>query len=132
MTRGKVIFALVLVAAFIGWQNLSVFGRETAVLRIPPTARSQDTFVTLWFVEDAQSRWIRAENRRRLWLDLLHDDPQVELTHDGRTNSYRAHVSDDPEAQVYVDELFRAKYGRMDQIRGLLPRYSVPIRLERP
>lgn len=132
MTRGKVIFALVLVAAFIGWQNMSVFGRETAVLHIPPTARSQDTFVTLWFVEDAQSRWIRAENRRRLWLDLLQDDPQVELTYDGRTNSYRAHVSDDPEAQVYVDELFRAKYGRVDQIRGLLPRDSVPIRLERP
>ena len=132
MTRRKVIFALVLVAAFIGWQNLSVFGRETAVLHIPPTARSQDTFVTLWFVEDAQSRWLRAENRRRLWLDLLQDDPQVELTHDGRTNSYRAHVSDDPEAQAYVDELFRAKYGRADQIRGLLPRDSVPIRLERP
>ena len=87
---------------------------------------------TLWFVEDAQSRWLRAENRRRLWLDLLQDDPQVELTHDGRTNSYRAHVNDDPEAQAYVDELFRAKYGRVDQIRGLLPRDSVPIRLERP
>ena len=132
MTRGKVIFALVLVAAFIGWQNLSVFGRETAVLHIPPTARSQDTFVTLWVVEDAQGRWLRAENRRRLWLDLLQDDPQVELTHGGRANSYRAHVSDNPETQSYVDALFRAKYGRVDRIRGLLPRDSVPIRLERP
>lgn len=132
MTRGKVIFALVLVAAFIGWQNLSVFGRETAVLHIPPTGRSQDTFVTLWVVEDAQGRWLRAENRRRLWLVLLQDEPQVELAHDGRTNSYRARVSDDSETQVYVDALFREKYGRADQIRGLLPGDSVPIRLERP
>jgi hypothetical protein len=132
MTRGKIIFVLVLVAAFIGWQNLSVFGRETAVLHIPPTARSQNTFVTLWVVEDAQGLWLRAENRQRLWLDLLQDDPKVELTHDGRTNSYRAQVSDDREIQVYVDQLFRAKYGRADQIRGLLLRNSVPIRLERP
>jgi hypothetical protein len=132
MTRGKVIVALVLVAVFIGWQNLSVIGRETAVLHIPPMARSQDTFVTLWVVKDAQGRWIRAENRRRLWLDLLQDDPQVELTYHGRANSYRAHVTDDPETQVYVDALFRAKYGRADQIRGLIPRDSVPIRLERP
>ena len=132
MTRGKILFALVLVAVFIGWQNLSVFGRETAVLHIPPTVRSQDTFVTLWFVEDAQGRWLRAENRRRLWLVLLQDEQQIELAHDGRTNSYRARVSDDPETQVYVDALFREKYGPADQIRGLLPGSSVPIRLERP
>ena len=132
MTRGTVIIVLIAIIGFIGWQQLSDFARDTAVLHIPPVARNRDTFVTLWVVEDQQGPWIRAENPRRLWLDLLRDSPLVELSRDGRTDSYRARVSDDPDTRAYVDELFRAKYGRADQIRGFLVRRdSVPIRLER-
>jgi hypothetical protein len=133
MTRGKVIFVLIAVIAFLVWKNLSVFAQETAVLHIPPVARNQDIFVTLWVVEDQQSLWIRAENRRRLWLDLLRDDPLVELTRSGQTITYRATPFDDPDSQAYVDRMFREKYGRADQLRGLvMPRDTVPIRLERP
>jgi len=132
MTRGRIIFVLIAVIGFIGWQQLAEYARLTAVLHIPPVARNQDTFVTLWVVEDQQGPWIRAENPRRLWLDLLRDGPLVELSRDGRTNQYRARVSDDPDTQAYVDELFRAKYGRADQILGFVVRRdSVPIRLER-
>ncbi len=42
--------------------------------------RGKDIFVTLWVVEDAQSLWIRAESRRRLWLDPLRENPLIELT----------------------------------------------------
>jgi hypothetical protein len=133
MTRGKLIFVLIAVIVFVGWQNLSVSGHKTAVLHIPPVGRNLDTFVTLWVVEDQQSLWIRAESRRRLWLDQLRENPLVELTRSGRTIAYRANPFDDPNSQVYVDKMFRDKYGRADQLRGLvMPRDSVPIRLERP
>lgn len=133
MTRGKVFFVLIAVITFLVWENLSVSGHKTAVLHIPPVARHQDIFVTLWVVEDAQSLWIRAESRRRLWLDLLRDNPLVELTRSGQTITYRANPFDDPDSQAYVDGMFREKYGRADQLRGLvLPRDTVPIRLERP
>jgi len=133
MTRGKVFFVLIAVITFLVWENLSVSGYKTAVLHIPPVARHQDIFVTLWVVEDAQSLWIRAESRRRLWLDLLRDNPLVELTRSGQTITYRANPFDDPDSQAYVDGMFREKYGRADQLRGLvLPRDTVPIRLERP
>ncbi len=133
MTRGKVFFVLIAVITFLVWENLSVSAHKTAVLHIPPVARNQDIFVTLWVVEDAQSLWIRAESRRRLWLDLLRDNPLVELTRSGQTITYRANPFDDPDSQAYVDGMFREKYGRADQLRGLvLPRDTVPIRLERP
>ncbi len=133
MTRGKVIFVLIAVGAFLVWDNLSISAHKTAVLHIPPVARNQDIFVTLWVVEDAQSLWIRAESRRRLWLDPLLENPLVELTRSGQTISFRATPFDDPESQTYVDGMFRQKYGRADQLRGLvLPRDTVPIRLERP
>ena len=133
LTRGKIIFVLIAGIAFLVWENLSVSAQKTAVLHIPPVARSQDIFVTLWVVEDAQSLWIRAESRRRLWLELLRDNPLVELTRSGQTIAYRATAFDDPESQAYVDGMFREKYGRADQLRELvLPRDAVPIRLERP
>jgi len=90
-------------------------------------------FPSLSVVEDQQSLWIRAENRRRLWLDLLRDDPLVPLTRSGQTISYRPTPFDDPDSQAYVDRMFREKYGRPDQLRGwVMPRDTVPIRLERP
>ena len=133
MSRGKIIFVLVAVVAYLVWDNLSISAHKTAVLHIPPVARNQDILVTLWVVEDAQSLWIRAESRRRLWLDPLRENPLVELTRSGQTISFHATPFDDPESQAYVDGMFRQKYGRADQLRGLvLPRDSVPIRLERP
>jgi hypothetical protein len=133
LTRGKVIFALIAVIAFFGWKNLSVLAHQTAVLHIPAAMRNQDTFVTLWVVEDRQSVWIRAERRQRLWLDLLRGNPIVELTSNGHTVTYRANPLDDLETQAYVDGMFRRKYGRADELRGLvLRRDAVPIRLERP
>lgn len=133
MTRGKVVFVLILVLVFVGWKNLSIPADKIAVLHIPPTARNQDTFVTLWVVEDQQNLWIRAETKRRLWLDLLQENPLVELTRGGYTNTYHASPLDDSDTQAYVDALFRKKYGRADQLRGIvMPRDTVPIRLERP
>ena len=133
MSRGKVVLVLIAILVFVGWENLSVPVDETAVLHIPPVARNQDTFVTLWVVEDHQSLWIRAETRRRLWLDLLRDNPLVELTRSGRMVTYRASPIDEPETKAYVDSMFRKKYGRADQLRGMvMPRDTVPIRLERP
>ena len=133
LTRGKLIFVLIAVIAFFGWNNLSVSANKTAVLHIPAVARNQDTFVTLWVVEDQRSLWIRAERRQRLWLYLLRGNPLIELTRNGHTVTYRANPLYDLEAQAYVDGIFLKKYGLADQLRGLLMlRDTVPIRLERP
>jgi len=49
------------------------------------------------------------------------------------TIRYRPTPFDDPDSQAYVDRMFREKYGRPDQLRGwVMPRDTVPIRLERP
>ncbi len=131
MTRGKIIFVLIAAAALFGWKYLSGVPFETAVLHIPAEKRSQDTYVTLWFVSDAQSLWIRAESRKRLWLTLLENNPQVELKRNGRISHYRAYLFDDPGSQAYVDAMFLAKYGPVDRARAfVLRRDAVPIRLE--
>jgi hypothetical protein len=133
MTRGRVVFVLIAVLVFVGWQNLSMPADKSAVLHIPPGVRNQDTFVTLWVVEGHQNLWIRAETKRRIWLDYLEDYPLVELTRGGHTGGYRARTLYDPDTKAYVDTMFRKKYGRADQFRAIVMRRdSVPIRLERP
>jgi len=131
LTRGRILLLLIAASAFFGWKNLA--DSDSAVLHIPPARQSRDTYVKLWFVEDDRDLWIRAEDRERLWLGLLEGSPEIELTRRGHTVRYRAEPMDTPDAQAYVDRLFLEKYGLLDRLRGsLLPRDSVPIRLERP
>jgi hypothetical protein len=132
LTRGRFLFLVVVAAGWLGWQHLSSGAYETVVLHIPPTARSQDTYVSLWMVDDGRNAWIRAESPGRLWLEYLREQPEVELRRSGRTERFRAIVQDDPDTRAYVDEMFRAKYGVVDQARALLRDRTVPIRLARP
>ena len=60
LTRGRVLFLAVVAAVWFGWQHLSPGAYETVILHIPPTARSQDTYVKLWVVDEGRSTWIRA------------------------------------------------------------------------
>jgi len=132
MNRGRVVFLMAAAGLYLGWQYLSPNAYETATLRIPPSVRSQDTYVRLWVVDDAHGLWIRAASPDRLWLAYLRDDPVVELERGGQTLKYRAQRDDRPATRAYVDARFRAKYGLVDELRGLFWRETVPIRLVRP
>lgn len=132
VTKGKAFFLLIAVSIYFGWENLSRTTYETAVLHIP-TVGNQDTYVSLWLVEDIRYVWIRAESPRRRWLDYLRDEPIVELQRNGHSVSYRAKVYDRDDARALIDPMFRAKYGLADEVRALMtPRTTVPIQLRRP
>ena len=130
-SKGKLYFLLAAATVYFGWQHLSRTAHETVVLHIPPTVRSQDTYVHLWVVEDAQNVWIRAESPNRLWLDYLHDKPEIELRRYDGTYRYRAIPDDASRTRDQVDSMFREKYGLADQARSLIRSQTVPIRLVR-
>jgi len=132
LSKGKIFFFLIALAAVYGWQSLSRTSHETVLLHIPGV-RNQDTYATLWIVEDRQHLWLRGETPQRRWLEHLQDSPLVELRRNGETQSFRAHLYDTPDARAYVDAMFRAKYGLADELRALMTRRdSIPIRLELP
>jgi hypothetical protein len=131
MSRGTLLLLVVTAVVYFGWQGLSRTSNETVVLRIPPTDLSQDTYVHLWVVEDAQGLWLRAESPDRLWLRYLSDSPVVELRRHDKAQKYIATVDDTPRARNHVGPMFRAKYGFADEARALLGRQSVPVRLLR-
>jgi hypothetical protein len=132
LTRGRVFFIAIAMCAYYAWQSLSLAAHESVVLHIPVT-RNQDTYTTLWIVDDGQHLWLRSENPRRDWLERLRESPTVNLRRHGRTVSYRANVQDTADARAYVDPMFRAKYGFADELHAMLTRRdSVPIRLELP
>jgi len=131
VTRGRLKFVLVVIALFFAWKTLSRSAYETVVLHTPHV-RNWDTYTTLWIAEDDQSLWIRAESRERIWLDFLRDNPRIELRRDGRTSIYRATLFDGAKTRIYVDSIFREKYGLADHAREIVTRReTVPIRLER-
>jgi hypothetical protein len=131
LSKGKIYLLVAMAAVYFGWQHFSRTAHETVVLHIPPAARSQDTYVHLWVVEDAQNVWVRAERPGRLWLEYLHDKPVVELRRYEGTIRYRAIPDDTARARAHVDSMFREKYGLADELRALTRRQTVPIRLVR-
>jgi hypothetical protein len=132
MNRGRIYLLIAAVALFFGWQNLSRTAHETVVLHIPPSARSQDTYVNLWVVEDERRVWLRAESPNRLWLAYLRGAPLVELERADGTYGYRAAPDNADGTREHVDDLFRTKYGVADELRALIRPKTVPIRLELP
>jgi hypothetical protein len=131
MSRGTFLLLVVTAVVYFGWQNVSRTSNETVVLSIPPSDLKQDTYVHLWVVEDAHGLWLRAESPDRLWLRNLRDSPLVELRRHDDEQKYFATIDDTTRARERVDLMFRAKYGIADEVRGLLGRQSVPIRLVR-
>ena len=132
LTRGRVGFLLAVTGLYFAWQYLPSDLYQTAILHIPPGARNQDTYVTLWVVDDAGSVWVRAGSSKRIWLPYLANAPVVELERSGGTQSYHAMPEDTQASRIYVDALFRKKYGLADQIYTLFRSQMVPIRLVRP
>jgi len=131
-SKSTIVLLMLAAGGYVGWTQVSRAADETVVLHIPPTTRSQDTYVNLWVVEDGRGLWIRAERPSRLWLSYLEGSPIVELIRVGDARRYRAVVDDTSQARAHVDPMFREKYGVADQVRAYLRSDTVPIRLERP
>jgi hypothetical protein len=131
VNKGRIYFILIAAGVYFAWHYLPRTANETVVLHIPPATRSQDTYVNLWVVEDAQSVWIRAESRERLWLEYLRDGPMVELQRYDGTRQYRAVPDDSERTRTKIDSMFREKYRIADILRAPIRGQTVPIRLVR-
>jgi hypothetical protein len=128
--RRTLVYALCALALYFGWQALGRSAIEVATLYAPGVG-TDDHYTRIWVVEDRPYTWIRAERPTRSWLPAVRSNPNVTLTRHGQRVNYLATVNEDPEAVVFVDELFRKKYGLADTAREIFTRrQSVPIRLE--
>ena len=122
---------LILLVGYLGWQNLSLATNEVVVLHTFGTGHVEH-YASLWVIEDGQHLWVRADNRERRWLEHVSANRQVELSRDGRTQTYLATLFDYPDAREYVDARIRQKYGIADWVRARMEaRDTLPIRLER-
>ncbi len=121
---------LLLVAAAAAWTILQPGRFEVVVLRT--FGERNDTFTSLWVLDDAQNDfvWIRAHRADRRWLRQIEAVPKVELRRDGWSHPYRAQVFDDDATRSYVAVGFREKYGLADRVRELTQgSETVPVRL---
>jgi hypothetical protein len=131
LNRRTLQIALVALAAYLGWQNLSLATTDVVVLRTFGTGHVEH-YASLWVIEDGRHLWIRADNRERRWLEHVRANRQVELSRGGQTRAYQVTFFDDPDARAYVDSRIRQKYGFADWVRALIDvRDTLPIRLER-
>jgi hypothetical protein len=131
LNRRTLWVTLLVLAAYWGWENLSLATSEVVVLRTFGTGHVEH-YASLWVIDDGQHFWIRADNRERSWLEPMRANRQIEISRNGQTDSYLATFFDDPDARVYVDSRMREKYGFADWLRELIDdRDTLPIRLER-
>ena len=131
INRRTLQITLVVLAAYLGWQNLTFATSEVVVLRTFGTGHVEH-YASLWVIEDGRHLWIRADNRERSWLQHVRANRNVELSRNGKTQAYQATFFDYPDARAYVDSRIRGKYGFADWLRALIDyRDTLPIRLER-
>jgi hypothetical protein len=128
--RGLLGFGLIAALAYAGidWLQDNV---EVVTLHVSGTV--EDFYPRLFVVDDGSTVWVRAERPDRLWLDPLRENPRVVLQRGDRDITYHAQVWDGQGSHDEVDDLFRAKYGVLDELSGWFwRRDAVPIRLEPP
>jgi hypothetical protein len=85
----------------------------------------------VWVVDSKPYVWIRAETPERKWLEPLRENPDVFMWRGERRLAYRATIREDDESVTFVNDLFRRKYGFMDELREPLRADPIiPIQLE--
>jgi len=122
---------LLVLLAFTAWLGWTHVAERMEIVTLFSRGPDEDHYTRLWIVDDGHHTWVRAERPDRLWLEAIRANPNVSLWRGGRTEHVRAVVWNGNGATDHVDRLFRAKYGPLDAVAGLVwRRDSVPIRLE--
>lgn len=128
--RRTLLYAGTGVLLYVAIQTLLVSTRETLIMHTTDPG-AEDRYSTLWFHEEGQFTWIRAENPTLPWVPQLRTNPLVQIKKDGRTVDYRASFLDSADARAFVNAKFREKYGLADRIRAFFEQRDVlAIRLE--
>jgi hypothetical protein len=128
ITRKTLMFALLVAVAALAWN--AVRAQEVVTLHVlgPGTTHH---YARLWVVEAKPYLWIRAEQPTRKWLEALRANPDVYVWRGEQRYAYRATIREDRESREFVDELFRKKYGFMDELREpLRAKRTIPIQLD--
>lgn len=94
---------------------VSETGGEVVVLEtLDAEGRPHET--RLWLVEHRGHPWLRAGQPGSGWLLRIEEHPEVRLTRDGHTGSYRARPARDPEIRDRIHALMAEKYGWAESV----------------
>ena len=108
--------------------------KNVEVVTLHASGAYSDYYTQLFIADDPEDSrvvWIRAERPTRLWLKSVRANPEVVVHRHDRDFAYRATVWNGDGGHQRIDQLFRAKYGKVDQLAGwFFRRDAVPIRLE--
>lgn len=128
ITRKVLVWAFVAALAALAWNVIST--QEVATLHVLGPGASHH-YARVWVVDAKPYAWIRAETPDRHWLEPLRESPNVYLWRGEQRFAYRAVIREDLESVAFVNELFRQKYGFVDQLRETLrERHVIPVQLE--
>ena len=102
--RRTLLWILLGACAYWGWPGLTQATGEVAVLRTTGTSHIEH-YASVWYVRANRGLWIRAENRKRHWLDDIRVNPRVELSIDGQNRAYEASPMDMANYQAFIDDI---------------------------
>ncbi len=129
VNRTNILWAIAVVLVLGGLKVLELASSDVAVLHTRDT-EYQDSYTTLWVVEESRSLWIRAATPNRKWLAEVRPGTQIWLERDDFNSSYQATISRDKGIRERVDRMMREKYGLADRVRELvLGTDTVPVML---
>ena len=129
VNRTNILWAIAVVLVLGGLKVLELASSDVAVLHTRDT-EYQDSYTTLWVVEESRSLWIRAATPNRKWLAEVRPGTQIWLERDDFNSSYKATISRDKGIRERVDRMMREKYGLADRVRErVLGTDTVPVML---
>ena len=116
----------------LGFAALTAWALESSGVGVLRTRKSDGSAreTHVWYAADGGSLWIEAATPERKFLDDVRRNPEVTLTHDRETATYRARIADTPADHERVRALLRAKYGLRDWWVGLLQDTSRSVAVE--
>lgn len=104
--------AVLFVAAIFG---VSEAGGEIVTLETV-SADGQASETRLWVVDHEGHAWLRSGQPSSGWFVRLEANPEVRVTRDGKTASYRAQPVRDPAVRDRVHALMADKYGFAERL----------------
>jgi hypothetical protein len=128
ITRKTLTIALCAALAALAWNTVKA--QEVVTLHVLGSG-STHHYARVWVVDSRPYLWIRADTPARKWLEPLRENPDVYVWRGDQRYAYRATIREDGESVDFVNELFRRKYGFMDELREPLRADPIiPIQLE--
>lgn len=132
--RPIVWIALVVVAGIVGFYAFviaaSEWGEVVTITTYDATGTPHET--RLWVVDHDGSEWLRTGHEKKGWYARIGQNPRIEYTRNGTTDSRHAVPVTDPGVITAINDVFAQKYGHADWIVALSGDAAarIPVRLD--